>query len=103
MCKALHEKILHILIAGRLFKEAYVVVKVCHNVFEDYEFALIYIVTDCVNFFYGQDNGDLISKPAIMKFATAYMKFGNINLINDVVKLIHGFGCKIDQVNNHGS
>ncbi|XP_015893655.2 pentatricopeptide repeat-containing protein At1g10910, chloroplastic [Ziziphus jujuba] len=70
MCKALHEKILHILIAGRLFKEAYVVVK---------------------------DNGDLISKPAIMKFATAYMKFGNINLINDVVKLIHGFGCKIDQ------
>lgn len=28
MCKALHEKILHILIAGRLLKDAYVVVKV---------------------------------------------------------------------------
>lgn len=31
MCKALHEKILHILIAGRLLKDAYVVVKVCLN------------------------------------------------------------------------
>ena len=29
MCKALHEKILHILVAGRLLKDAYVVVKVC--------------------------------------------------------------------------
>lgn len=28
MCKALHEKILHILVAGRLLKDAYVVVKV---------------------------------------------------------------------------
>lgn len=31
MCKALHEKILHILIAGRLLKDAYVVVKVFNN------------------------------------------------------------------------
>lgn len=53
MCKALHEKILHILIAGRLFKEAYVVVKVCHIAFEDYEFSLICIVIDCENLFYG--------------------------------------------------
>lgn len=28
MCKALHEKILHILISGGLLKEAYIVVKV---------------------------------------------------------------------------
>ncbi|KAF3435174.1 hypothetical protein FNV43_RR22261 [Rhamnella rubrinervis] len=70
MCKALHEKILHILIAGRLFKDAYVVVK---------------------------DNGKFISKPAIRKFAAAFMKFGNINSINDVLKVIHGFGCKIGQ------
>ncbi|XP_030552742.2 pentatricopeptide repeat-containing protein At1g10910, chloroplastic isoform X2 [Rhodamnia argentea] len=47
MCKALHEKILHILISGRLYKEAYVVVK---------------------------DNVGLISKQAVKKFATAFMK-----------------------------
>ncbi|KAF3969533.1 hypothetical protein CMV_006687 [Castanea mollissima] len=70
MCKALHEKILHILIAGGLLKDAYVVVK---------------------------DNAGLISKPAIKKFATAFLKSGNINLINDVIKAIHGSGHKIDQ------
>ncbi|XP_062030038.1 pentatricopeptide repeat-containing protein At1g10910, chloroplastic isoform X2 [Rosa rugosa] len=70
MCKALHEKILHILVAGRLLKDAYVVVK---------------------------DNPGLISKPATMKFATAFMKLGNINLINDVLKAIDGSGFKIDQ------
>ncbi|RVW43515.1 Pentatricopeptide repeat-containing protein, chloroplastic [Vitis vinifera] len=70
MCKALHEKILHILVAGRLLKDAYVVVK---------------------------DNEGLISKPSIKKFATAFMKFGNVNLINDVMKAIHGSGYKIDQ------
>ena len=32
MCKALHEKILHILISGKLLKDAYVVVKVCYIV-----------------------------------------------------------------------
>ncbi|XP_034702451.1 pentatricopeptide repeat-containing protein At1g10910, chloroplastic isoform X1 [Vitis riparia] len=70
MCKALHEKILHILVAGRLLKDAYVVVK---------------------------DNEGLIPKPSIKKFATAFMKFGNVNLINDVMKAIHGSGYKIDQ------
>ncbi|KAL5554085.1 hypothetical protein UlMin_041486 [Ulmus minor] len=70
VCKALHEKILHILIAGRLLKDAYVVVK---------------------------DNGELISLPVIKKFATIFMKSGNINLINDVLKVVHGFGSKIDQ------
>ncbi|GKV21171.1 hypothetical protein SLEP1_g31176 [Rubroshorea leprosula] len=70
MCKALHEKILHILIAGQLLKDAYVVVK---------------------------DNADLISRPAIKKFATVFVKKGNINLINDVMKVIHGSGYKIDQ------
>ncbi|XP_041010889.1 pentatricopeptide repeat-containing protein At1g10910, chloroplastic isoform X2 [Juglans microcarpa x Juglans regia] len=70
MCKALHEKILHILIAGRLLKEAYVVVK---------------------------DNAGLISKPAIKKFSIAFFNSGNINLINDVIKAIHGSGYKIDQ------
>ncbi|XP_022762316.1 pentatricopeptide repeat-containing protein At1g10910, chloroplastic isoform X2 [Durio zibethinus] len=70
MCKAIHEKILHILIAGQLLKDAYVVVK---------------------------DNAALISQPAIKKFATAFMKWGNINFINDVLKVIHGSGYKIDQ------
>ncbi|CAN6543198.1 unnamed protein product [Malus baccata var. baccata] len=70
MCKALHEKILHILVAGQLLRDAYVVVK---------------------------DNAGLISKPAIKKFATAFMKLGNINLINDVLKAVDASGCKIDQ------
>ncbi|KAK9286350.1 hypothetical protein L1049_014744 [Liquidambar formosana] len=70
MCKALHEKILHILIAGHLLKDAYVIVK---------------------------DNAGLISWPTIHKFATAFMKLGNINLINDVMKAIHSCGYKIDQ------
>lgn len=70
MCKALHEKILHILLAGRLLKEAYVVVK---------------------------DNVALIPRPAINKFAILFMRAGNINLINDVVKVLHVSGFKIDQ------
>ncbi|KAI9177876.1 hypothetical protein LWI28_020206 [Acer negundo] len=70
MCKALHENILHILIAGRLLKDAYIVVK---------------------------DNAGSISRPAIRKFASAFIRFGNINLVNDVVKVIHRSGYKIDQ------
>ncbi|KAL3515623.1 hypothetical protein ACH5RR_022525 [Cinchona calisaya] len=70
MCKALHEKILHILVAGRLLKDAYVVIK---------------------------DNAGSISQPATKKFAVSFMKFGNINLINDVLKAIHRSGYKIDQ------
>lgn len=70
MSKAHHEKILHILISGRLFKDAYVVVK---------------------------DNARLISRPAMKKFATTFMRAGNINLINDVMKAIHSSGYKVDQ------
>ncbi|KAL6517711.1 hypothetical protein OROMI_033412 [Orobanche minor] len=68
--KALHEKILHILLAGGLLKDAYVVVK---------------------------DNAKLISQPAIKKFATSFMRSGNLNLVNDVIKTIHNSGNKIDQ------
>ncbi|KAK2966652.1 hypothetical protein RJ640_002350 [Escallonia rubra] len=70
MCKAEHEKILHILLAGRLLKDAYVIVK---------------------------DNGRLISRSAVKKFATSFMKLGNINLINDVMKAIHNSGYNVDQ------
>ncbi|KAK7246857.1 hypothetical protein RIF29_41727 [Crotalaria pallida] len=70
MCKALHEKILRILVAGKLLKDAYVVVK---------------------------DNATSISRPATKKFARVFMKLGNINLINDVLKTLHGCGFKIDQ------
>ncbi|XP_059653447.1 pentatricopeptide repeat-containing protein At1g10910, chloroplastic isoform X2 [Cornus florida] len=70
MCKDLHGKILHILIGGQLLKDAYVVVK---------------------------DNAGLIPQPAIKKFATAFMKAGNINLINDVIKALHSSGSKIGQ------
>ncbi|KAJ4717063.1 putative Pentatricopeptide repeat-containing protein [Melia azedarach] len=70
MCKALHEKMLHILIAGKLLKDAYVVVK---------------------------DNSSSISHPAIKKFASAFMRLGNMNLLNDVMKAIHSSGYKIDQ------
>ncbi|KAK4271162.1 hypothetical protein QN277_019896 [Acacia crassicarpa] len=70
MCKAIHEKILHILLAGRLLKDAYVVVK---------------------------DNAEFISRPAIKRFAAAFMKVGNINMINDVLKTLHGCGHKLDK------
>lgn len=70
MCKTLHEKILHILIDGKLLKDAYVVVK---------------------------DNARSIRRPTIKKFAASFIKFGNINLINDVMKAIHSSGYKIDQ------
>ncbi|MED6185461.1 hypothetical protein PIB30_118315 [Stylosanthes scabra] len=70
MCKATHEKILHILLAGNLLKDAYVVVK---------------------------DNGTYISRAAIRKFANAFLKSGNINLINDVMKTLQEIGYKIDQ------
>ncbi|CAA3028366.1 pentatricopeptide repeat-containing At1g10910, chloroplastic isoform X1 [Olea europaea subsp. europaea] len=69
-CKALHEKILHILVAGGLLKDAYVVVK---------------------------DNAKFLSRAALRKFSTSFMKRGNMNLINDVLKSIHGSGYKIDQ------
>ncbi|XP_051137951.1 pentatricopeptide repeat-containing protein At1g10910, chloroplastic isoform X2 [Andrographis paniculata] len=68
--KAFHGKILNILLSGELLKDAYVVVK---------------------------DNGNLIPQPAIRKFATNFMKKGNINLVNDVIKAIHSTGYKVDQ------
>ncbi|XP_071724195.1 pentatricopeptide repeat-containing protein At1g10910, chloroplastic [Rutidosis leptorrhynchoides] len=70
MSKALHEKILHILLSGRLLKDAYLVVK---------------------------DNGGLISQPAVKKFAVKFAKFGNINMMNDALKAVHSSGYKIDQ------
>ncbi|KOM54062.1 hypothetical protein LR48_Vigan09g272100 [Vigna angularis] len=70
MCKSLHEKILYILLAGHLLKDAYVVVK---------------------------DNAKFISGPATKKFAIAFLKSGNINYINDVLKTLHDSGYKLDQ------
>nr|GLL28685.1 pentatricopeptide repeat-containing protein At1g10910, chloroplastic [Ipomoea trifida] len=68
--KSLHQQILSILIKGRLLKEAYVVFK---------------------------ENARSISHFTIKRFANAFFKFGNINLINDVIKDIHASGHKIDQ------
>jgi pentatricopeptide repeat protein len=73
ICKELHEKILHILIQGNLLKDAYIVVK---------------------------DNAKMISQPTLKKFGRAFMISGNINLVNDVLKVLHGSGHKIDQVNS---
>ncbi|XP_041991645.1 pentatricopeptide repeat-containing protein At1g10910, chloroplastic-like isoform X1 [Salvia splendens] len=70
MNKALHGKILHILLSGGLLKDAYLVVK---------------------------DNAELIPKPAIKKFAISFTRNGNINLVNDVIKSIHNSNYKIDQ------
>ncbi|KAL1809561.1 hypothetical protein DCAR_0729111 [Daucus carota subsp. sativus] len=70
VCKTLHGKILHILIDGRLLKDAYLVVK---------------------------DNARSIPRSTLKKFAASFMKFGNINLINDVIKALHSSGHKIDQ------
>ncbi|RDY01840.1 Pentatricopeptide repeat-containing protein, chloroplastic, partial [Mucuna pruriens] len=79
MCKSLHEKILHVLLAGQLLKDAYVVVKSSD---ESYPI---------------QDSATFISRPATRKFASAFMKSGNINFINDVLKTLHDCGYKLDQ------
>lgn len=47
-----------------------------------------------------QDNGKMMSQPTLKKFGRAFMISGNINLVNDVLKVLHGSGHKIDQVNN---
>ncbi|XP_010681791.3 pentatricopeptide repeat-containing protein At1g10910, chloroplastic isoform X1 [Beta vulgaris subsp. vulgaris] len=70
ICKTLHEKILHILIAGKHLENAFVVVK---------------------------DSARFISPPAAKKFLGAFMKSGNIDLLNDAVEAIHDSGHKIDQ------
>nr|UPT49042.1 pentatricopeptide repeat protein AaPPR1425 [Agave angustifolia] len=68
LCKTLHEKVLNILVAAGLLKDAYVVMK---------------------------DNADLIPVHSLEKFAIAFMKSGNINSINDVLKAFHRSGCTI--------
>ncbi|KAF6163617.1 hypothetical protein GIB67_036077 [Kingdonia uniflora] len=78
MGKALQGKILSILVSGGLLKDAYVVVK--------------------VHLSFSQDSGGQISRASVKKFAISFMKSGNINLINDVVKAVHSSGHKIDQV-----
>jgi len=42
----------------------------------------------------------MISQPTLKKFGRAFMISGNINLVNDVLKVLHGSGHKIDQVNS---
>lgn len=49
-------------------------------------------------FHFLQDNAESIPKPAIKKFAISFMRNGNINLVNDVIKSIHNSNYKIDQV-----
>jgi hypothetical protein len=59
------------------------------------------MICPCVDCFLktsSQDNAKFISSAAIKKFAKSFVKLGNINLINDVLKVIHGSGYKIDQV-----
>lgn len=69
LCKSLHEKVLDILVAAGLLKEAYVIMK---------------------------DNAELIPMHTLEKFAIAFVRSGNINLINDVLKAFHRSGCTLD-------
>lgn len=45
-----------------------------------------------------QDNAEVIPMHSLEKFAITFMKSGNINLINDVVKALHRSGYRIDMV-----
>ncbi|KAG0485073.1 hypothetical protein HPP92_008950 [Vanilla planifolia] len=67
--KSIHETVLNILVGAGLLKDAYVIMK---------------------------DNMELISKSSLNKFATSFMKLGNINLINDVIKAFYRGGRTID-------
>ncbi|KAG0486844.1 hypothetical protein HPP92_008939 [Vanilla planifolia] len=67
--KSIHETVLNILVGAGLLKDAYVIMK---------------------------DNMELISKSSLNKFATSFMKLGNINLINDVIKAFYRGGLTID-------
>lgn len=96
MCKTLHEKILHILIDGKLLKDAYVVVKVCLIYFQWKRY--VFVSSLLLILLYVQDNARSIPRPTIKKFAASFIKLGNMNLINDVMKAIHSSGYKIDQV-----
>ncbi|KNA15056.1 hypothetical protein SOVF_101710 [Spinacia oleracea] len=70
ICNTLHEKILYILIAGQLLENAFVVVK---------------------------DNAKFLSPEAVQKFLGAFIRFGDVNLINDALEAIHSSGYNIDQ------
>ncbi|KAH7686438.1 HCP-like protein [Dioscorea alata] len=70
MRKILHEQMLDILVAAGLLKDAYVTMK---------------------------DNAESISNHLLEKFAITFMKSGNINLINDVLKAFHRAGHRINQ------
>ena len=50
--------------------------------------------------FHLQDHAKFISSKALKKFLGVFLRSGNINLIYDVVEVIHGSGHKIDQVTN---
>ncbi|XP_038981236.1 pentatricopeptide repeat-containing protein At1g10910, chloroplastic [Phoenix dactylifera] len=69
LCKSIHEKMLDLLVAAGLLKDAYIVMK---------------------------DNMKLISTSSLDKFAVSFMRSGNINLINDVFKAFHRFGRQIN-------
>ncbi|XP_072995327.1 pentatricopeptide repeat-containing protein At1g10910, chloroplastic [Typha latifolia] len=69
ICKSLHERMLEILVAAGFLKDAYVVMK---------------------------DNMEVISMHSLEKFCISFMKSGNINMINDVLKTFHRSGHKID-------
>lgn len=67
--KSIHETMLNLLVEAGVMKNAYVVAK---------------------------DNMEMLSKPSLEKFVNAFMKSGNINLINDVFKDFHRFGHNMD-------
>ncbi|XP_020596241.1 pentatricopeptide repeat-containing protein At1g10910, chloroplastic isoform X2 [Phalaenopsis equestris] len=67
--KSLHETMLNILVEAGHLKDAYVIVK---------------------------DNMEMISTRSLEKFAASFMKSGNINLINDVVKAFHCYGHHVN-------
>ncbi|OAY66942.1 Pentatricopeptide repeat-containing protein, chloroplastic [Ananas comosus] len=70
LCKSLHEKMLDILVAAGFLKDAYVVMK---------------------------DNFEVISTHSLEKFVSSFMKSGNINLMNDVLKAFHRSGKHINE------
>ncbi|XP_042461608.1 pentatricopeptide repeat-containing protein At1g10910, chloroplastic isoform X1 [Zingiber officinale] len=68
LCKSLHQRMFSILVRAGLLKDAYVVMK---------------------------DNSQSLSAKSLEKFAMSFMKSGNINLINDVLKALHRSGFQI--------
>ncbi|KAK1305196.1 Pentatricopeptide repeat-containing protein [Acorus calamus] len=68
LSNSLHERMLKILVSAKHLKEAYLVMK---------------------------DNAELISGSSLEKFMMSFMKLGNINMINDVVKAFHSSGRRV--------